>query len=225
MWLKGGLASGRWAIFGDFHRQAIFGRGSGDELKENLNAFCSHYVKARLNLNCRNTRNIGEETALLSGFASPPYKMGQIPGLTVDYRYYVSGQDQSVVIGETIRQLLSDGIKAADIVILSCLRFQNSAVSDVRGINDFLIIEADDKISSATPAIRFVTIQAFKGMESPVIILCDIEKVSDGEPQSLLYVAMSRARSQLSMLAHEKIKPSISECVRRKLQEGWRKDL
>jgi ATP-dependent exoDNAse (exonuclease V) alpha subunit len=46
----------------------------------------------------------------------------------------------------------------------------------------------------------------------------------DAEPQSLLYVAMSRARSQLTVLVHEQAKPSISECVRRKLQEGWNKN-
>jgi superfamily I DNA/RNA helicase len=72
--------------------------------------------------------------------------------------------------------------------------------------------------------IRFATAQAFKGMESSVVVLCDVEKIGDAEPQSLLYVAMSRARSQLTVLVHEQAKPSISECVRRKLQEGWNKN-
>jgi hypothetical protein len=77
---------------------------------------------------------------------------------------------------------------------------------------------------SRIPVIRFATAQAFKGMESSVVVLCDIEKIGDAEPQSLLYVAMSRARSQLTVLVHEQAKPSISECVRRKLLEGWNKN-
>jgi ATP-dependent exoDNAse (exonuclease V) alpha subunit len=60
-------------------------------------------------------------------------------------------------------------------------------------------------------------------MESSVVILCDVEQITEGTPQSLLYVAMSRARSQLTVLVHEQAKPSIAECVRRKLQENWSK--
>jgi hypothetical protein len=61
-------------------------------------------------------------------------------------------------------------------------------------------------------------------MESPVVVLCDVEQIADGEPQSLLYVSMSRARSQLTVLVHEQAKPAIVECVRRKLQESWGKN-
>ena len=71
-------------------------------------------------------------------------------------------------------------------------------------------------------AIRFATAHAFKGMESPVVVLCDIEHVGDGDQQSLLYVAMSRARSHLTILAKETTRASIAECVRRKLQESWK---
>jgi hypothetical protein len=56
-------------------------------------------ARGRLTLNCRNTRNIGEETALLSGFTSPPYRMGQIAGLPVDYRYYQSAESQTGSFG------------------------------------------------------------------------------------------------------------------------------
>jgi hypothetical protein len=43
----------------------------------------------------------------------------------------------------------------------------------------------------------------------------------DGEPQSLLYVAMSRARAHLIMLVQERARPAIAACVRRKLEESW----
>jgi len=72
-----------------------------------------------------------------------------------------------------------------------------------------------------TPIIRFATAHAFKGMESPVIILCDIEHVGDDEPQALLYVAMSRARSLLMVMVRDELRGAVADCVRRKLQEGW----
>jgi len=224
-WTKGGLAAGCWAIFGDFQRQAIFSSTTGDELKGLIKKSAPQFAKGRLTLNCRNTRNIGEETALLSGFASPPYRMGQIAGLPVDYRYYQSAENQRTSLAEVLKRLLADGVKASDIVILSPLKLSNSGVAGIDGGDYFCVMEIGElPARSRIPVIRFATTQAFKGMESSVVVLCDIEKIGDGEPQSLLYVAMSRARSQLTVLVHEQAKPSISECVRRKLQEGWNKN-
>ncbi|MDZ7301724.1 MAG: ATP-binding domain-containing protein [candidate division KSB1 bacterium] len=73
------------------------------------------------------------------------------------------------------------------------------------------------------PIISFATIQAFKGMESPVVVLCDVDRIEGREPQSLLYVGMSRARSLLIVLLHEQTKPFVRQAVARKLEEGWSK--
>jgi hypothetical protein len=224
-WIKGGLSAGCWVIFGDFQRQAIFSSTTGDELKGLVKKAAPASAKGRLILNCRNTKNIGEETALLSGFTSPPYRMGQIAGLPVDYRYYQTAESQKAALVEVLKRLLADGIKASDIVVISPLKLSNSGVAGINGGEYFRVVEIGElPAKSRIPVIRFATAQAFKGMESSVVVLCDIEKIGDAEPQSLLYVAMSRARSQLTVLVHEQAKPSIAECVRRKLQEGWNKN-
>jgi DNA polymerase III delta prime subunit len=224
-WIKGGLAAGCWAIFGDFQRQAIFSSTTGDELKALVTKSAPQFSKGRLTMNCRNTRSIGEETALLSGFDSPPYRMGEVAGLPVDYRHYDGGERQRVELAETLRRLLTDGVKPADIVVVSRYRLSNSGVVGAEGGDHFRLVEVDDPvpISSRVPVIRFATAQAFKGMESPVVVLCDVDQVTNGEPQALLYVAMSRARSQLTVLAHEQVRPFIAQRVRHKLQEGWNK--
>lgn len=226
-WLKDGLSGGHWAIFGDFQRQAVFNSTTKEELKSLLGSFSSQFVKGRLTMNCRNTRNIGEETALLSGFTSPPYRMGQVAGLPVDYRYYDSDERQRTILAEVLCSLLRDGVKPTDIVVISKFRLLNSGVSGVDGADNFRLVETVDLMPhrSRLPVIRFVTVQAFKGMESPVIVLCDVGQVSGGEPQSLLYVAMSRARSQLTVLVHDNVRQQIAECVRVKLQEGWCRNL
>lgn len=173
-------------------------------------------------MNCRNTRSISEETALLSGFDSPPYRMGQVKGLPVDYRYYDRSDAQRALLTETLKRLLADGIKPADIIVLSRFRFQNSSAASLKDGIHFRIVETGDtvRISERVPVIRFATAQSFKGMESPVIVLCDIDQITDGE-QAMLYVAMSRARSQLTIFVHERARPSIAQCVRRMLTEGW----
>jgi hypothetical protein len=222
-WLKNGLANGCWAVFGDFQRQAIFGDTSGEDLKVLLKQQAPQFVKGKLTLNCRNSRNIGEETALLSGFSSPPYRMGQVSGLPVDYRYYTSRESQQAALTEALKRLLTEGVKPSDIAVLSRLRLENSGLAGLNGEDHFRLFDADGSLvtKSRVPVIRFSTVQAFKGMESPVVVLCDIEQVTDGEPQSLLYVAMSRARSHLTVLVHQNARPFIGECVRRKLEEQW----
>lgn len=217
-WLTGGLAGGRWAIFGDFQRQAIFGSRSADQMKELLLERAPHFANGRLKQNCRNTRNIGEETALLSGFDSLPYRVGQIAGLAVDYRYYDSPGNQCAALAEVIRRLLADGVKATDIIVLSRNRLANSGIAGTDGGTDFKIEEVADMGRSRVPVVRFATVQAFKGMESPVVVLCDVSQVSENEPQALLYVAMSRARSQLTVLVDEQARPLIRECLRRRLE-------
>ena len=73
--IPGGLAGGRWAIFGDFTRQALY--GSREEPVAALSRYSEHFVRARLTLNCRNTRRIAEETTLLAGFEKPPFRLGE----------------------------------------------------------------------------------------------------------------------------------------------------
>ena len=67
--IHGGLAGGRWAIFGDFTRQALYG-GTVDPV-EILSQYSEHFVRAKLTLNCRNTQRIAEETTILAGFDKP----------------------------------------------------------------------------------------------------------------------------------------------------------
>jgi DNA helicase IV len=144
--------------------------------------------------------------------------VGQIAGLAVDYRYYDSPATQRATLTDVIRRLLADGIKATDIVVLSNSRLANSGIAGIDGGTDFKLAEVADVERSRVPVVRFATVQAFKGMESPVIVLCDVAQVSENGPQSLLYVAMSRARSQLTVLVDERARTLIRECLRRRLE-------
>lgn len=223
VWLKGGLADGRWAIFGDFRRQAIFSTFTAEQMTTLLRENSPNYARGRLSMNCRNTRNIGEETALLSGFDSPPFRMGRLAGLPVDYHYYKTMEEQQGLLGTALRRMFSAGVKADDIVILSPFRLVRSGIAGTQGGTDFRIVEIDEvpQTRSRIPVVRFATAHAFKGMEASVIVLCDIERIDEPDRQCLLYVAMSRARSHLTVLLNEQTRPEVAGCVRRKLHEGW----
>ena len=58
-------------------------------------------------------------------------------------------------------------------------------------------------------AVNFCTIQAFKGLESSVIIVTDISEIDKDHTKSLIYVAMSRAIIKLFVLLPIAIKQQV----------------
>ena len=57
--------------------------------------------------------------------------------------------------------------------------------------------------------VRVATIHRYKGLESPVVVLAEIdERVDEAELASLLYVGATRARSHLVVVCSEALRPS-----------------
>ena len=225
VWMKGGLREGRWAFFGDFHRQAIYWAGSAVNPYEVIAPLCSSYARASLTQNCRNTRRIGEETALLSGFESPPYRMGQVEGAPVDYLDYVDADSQRAALEKVLSRLaVEPGLEQDDVVILSKYRLEQSAAGSLMDTPGFRIRSVDSPRLKYTriPTFPFATAQAFKGMESKVIVLCDVDRIDGDEHRALLYVAMSRARSLLTVLLHARTKTALRDAFKRRMSEMWR---
>jgi hypothetical protein len=225
VWVKGGLHDGRWAFFGDFHRQAIYGSGRPADANELMSARRGFHARASLKQNCRNTRRIGEETALLTGFDSPPYRMGQVDGMPVDYLEYTDATSQRDALETVLSRLATEsGIAPEDIVILSRYRLEQSAAGGLTDTDLFRIrsIEQAAPKHGRIPTFCFATAQAFKGMESKVIVLCDVDRIDSDDDRSLLYVAMSRARSLLTVLLHVRTKAAVREAFRKRMSDLWR---
>ncbi len=224
-WLCGGLKDGRWAMFADFERQAIFADGGvGRELRETLLARSTHVARKALKMNCRNTKRIAKETALLSGFPKPPYQMGQVDGLPVNALFCIDDEAAATRLVETIKQHLQAGTAADDLVVLSPRRLDKSCAARVRNGFGFVLLDAHEAppARSRLPIIRFATIQAFKGMESQAVIVCDLHSLSEGEPQSLLYVGLSRARLQLTLLLSSTTRPAYDGCRAKQFSPEWK---
>lgn len=230
-WTRGGLAGGRWAMLGDFTRQALYsweapGRPASGvvRLRELLSERAPHHATLVLRRNCRNTRPIGEETALLSGFDSLPYRLPTGEGLPVDYRWWRSAESQVNLLRSALSLLRTEGVNAINILVLSPHRFENSAAAALANDPDYPVAPFGGNVQSrrrrGRPAL-FSTIQSFKGMESQVVILCDIDRISGSDAQAMLYVGMSRARSHLIVLLHERLRPEMQAAVERRLKRGW----
>lgn len=216
--LAGGLEGGSWAIFGDFTRQALY--GTTDNPVATLQRYSSHFTRAKLTLNCRNTRRIAEETSLLSGFDRPPYRMNQELGLAVDHRYWKKPVDLVASLDKIVTRLVGEGVKPNDIVILSPRRFDASSLKGIASVGGLAVsdVSADHQIGEN--AVAFSTIHAFKGLESAVVIVIDIEQVDSDEARSLLYVGMSRARSLLVLMIREAARGLVERRIREAMSEG-----
>ena len=55
--------------------------------------------------------------------------------------------------------------------------------------------------SETTTQIRFSSIRGFKGLESAVVVLCELEDIDERTRDMQLYVGMSRARTHCVIVA------------------------
>lgn len=203
--LNGGLQNGHWQWFGDFERQAIYNTAAAQEIENLRNTYRS--ASRSLVTNCRNSFGVADELQMMTQteYTKVLFKDNILP--TVGF--YSSEQHQSELLISSLKSLYAEGYKDADITILSpknadACASKNPALSS-------RLISAEETQSTK---IKVATVHAFKGMESPVIILTDIEDLISLYAVSLLYVGMSRARLHLHVLISDALKDTYISLVR-----------
>lgn len=211
--VRGGLSDGQWQLFGDFEKQRIYSTSKQDALE----VFCGRYhpARRRLRINCRNTPHIAE-SARFYGQLDPPYRRILRPdnGIKVEFASYRTAEEQSAKLVKTLTMLYEDGLSNEDIVILS----PKAKDACAAGLN------APPWNSRLAPysygmcgEIGYTTIYAYKGLESPAIVITDIETVVDEEASQLFYVGITRAVYRLVILAREGVPEELRGILARKL--------
>ncbi len=213
--VTGGLINGNWEIYGDFERQAIFSQLSKEEMFSLIDKR-AHPTKFLLKTNCRNTKQIGEETSLISGFDKPPFLLEYLEGIPIEYVFYNSETEQKKALAEQLKKLTENNLPLHELVILSTKKFENSCSNN---FFDYTIreIKNTSNINSGQTFFGFATVQSYKGMESNYVVITDIEDITSEIAKSLLYVAMSRARYGLILLISETVRNDYREILKRKL--------
>ncbi|AKL72878.1 nuclease-like protein [Actinobacteria bacterium IMCC26256] len=193
------LRSGRWRMFGDFERQAIFGDPSSAlaELR-NISPQITHFP---LTKNCRNTPRIVSFIEMASGMV-PGYAKILRSDDKVDpsVSYYKNETKQGALLQQSIESLLEEGFENGEIAVLSPKRkgistiingdLQEQLGTDSESLDDDLIVVA--------------TIRKFKGLDRPAVIITDIDDVSTPASEAMFYTGMTRATDRLIVLiAHD----------------------
>lgn len=213
--LNGGLANGNWEIYGDFESQAIFAQLSKDEMLSLINKVAQP-TKFLLKINCRNTKQIGEETSLVSGFEKPPFLLEHLEGIPVEYAFYNDDVHQKQLLAEQLKKLSASGLPLNELIIVSPRKFENSSANSISG-TAIREIKSTSEISATQSFFGFATVQSYKGMECNYVLITDIEDLTSEVAKSLLYVGMSRARYGLILLIAESMRNQYRKILKSKL--------
>jgi len=150
-----------------------------------------------LTRNCRNTQYIHEMVTRFYTSDHPLQALGP-QGRPVEVYEYRGTAGLKRVLSRTLHRLTAEeGISPFDIVILTPKGRSRSQLWKLGSIGGW---QLTDEWTSESGVIFCSTIHSFKGLESPVVILAEIEPHSVPDLEMLLYVGCSRACNHLVLL-------------------------
>lgn len=117
--LKGGIGAGRWRLFGDFEKQAIY-HSANISLEQFVQGRAVRAPVYALRANCRNTPRIAELVHLLGGLQPRYAKVLRLDDrVEPELIYYKTPSQQQQLLLSALEHLYASGYHGLDIVILS----------------------------------------------------------------------------------------------------------
>lgn len=177
----------------------FFDKNQVIQQRDNLKWLDYMDCKLLLSRNCRNTLQIAKTSTKPIGISEKKLKMkiqidGSIP-------YYFKAENQTQLINwleQRIRYYTDEGVKKNQITIITTKTIESSILNGISKIGNYSI--TNQKINKH---ILFTTARKFKGLESDVIFIIDIDKdtFENDSNRMVFYVASSRAKSQLELIS------------------------
>lgn len=157
--------------------------------------------------NCRNTQHIHRQVL-------PFYRSDQTPtaigpqGRPVERHPYANPAELKRLLRQLLHRLIvEEEVPAWDIVILTPKSRQRSQLWGFGPLGNFrLVAEPTD----ASGEVYCTTVHSFKGLESPIVILAEIDNDQTWNLSTILYVGCSRARNHLVLLTADDLSDKIA---------------
>jgi hypothetical protein len=170
-----------------------------------------------LDINCRNTRRIVACANAATQIACEPFEtapLGRPP------KIITPGTPNAItgLIQQEIRTLLGEHrLRPNQIAVLGPAAKMRGALASVSAVDGVLLID-DARAWREGNGILITTARSFKGLEADVVVLADFSGLGGLFTVSDLYVALTRARSHLIIVARdrasrEKIDGAIAAAV------------
>jgi hypothetical protein len=194
--IEGGLASGSWAMFGDFDRQALYGSDAlspAGFIEERSPLTFRHPLRA----NCRNTPRIAELVRLLAPMDTGWRRVLRPDnGIEASYRFWSDPAQEPDLLADALDGLKAEGFDGAEIAVLSATADQAARRVTRPPWAQRLRLAAD----AAGGDVRFSTVHSFKGLEAPAVVVTGLDAVSDPAAEAVLYTALTRATEQIVLV-------------------------
>ena len=210
-----GLSEVRILLLGDFARQAIY--ASAGSTRDAVARYFPGIATFNLSLNCRNTRMIAKQLELATGAAGLKVSDRAPDGNAVEYLSHTDDSHMFRNLEAALLALKEQGFKADDIAVLFQRRPDSTVLDALGRSSRWKLKEHDEAIPGC---VHWTTIHAFKGLESPVVVLADVRSRNREEIDSLLYVGMSRARIKLIILHDKDSQASLDQRIIQSIASG-----
>ncbi|OKK07661.1 hypothetical protein AMK26_00765 [Streptomyces sp. CB03234] len=206
--VRGGLGSGRWLFFGDFCNQAIFDSGfSGIGV---LQARISSAASFTLTANCRNVPSISQYVEATSRL-EPGYSgtLRAENGREAMREWWTTPAEQDQMLIKHLARLRADF--APDEIVVLSPRGSGSAAELCADARWSRVLTPFTKAGQRS--IGYGTVHSYKGLDAGAVIVTDIEEIKDERSEALFYVASSRARDDLTIIARDTARPDFRRLV------------
>lgn len=225
--LRGGLNGGRWAMFCDFN-QHTEPRNPHSNI-ENLKNTAGQYAVHNLEINCRNTYPIVEDSDNVIRIDRDDAVQPKINGPDPRYAYWRDDSELPAILDREVRSLVNQNEDVKQIFVLGTNTLDGAGLDllnhtyagyplmDCPGIYWPIRSRCEQNPCCQVPRdddsyLKFRTVRRFKGMESKTVILI-VDRLTLSNDQKLLYVGLTRARVKLIVLAPEAIKERLERLV------------
>lgn len=165
-----------------------------------------------LNRNCRNTRAIHN---VVKEFHNNPNDLVCIgpDGQSPELYFFSNPSQQEDIVRRVLDELVNTGkIEPKYITLLTTRAPEHTVFGPGRKLGKFIFREWGDK-DFCSSDIYVSSVHRFKGLENRVIILTGLEDNDATWLNEILYVACSRARTHLIIVAHERSKDLLAKAL------------
>ncbi len=150
-----------------------------------------------LTRNLRNTRAIHRMVTQFYHSEIKPEAVGP-EGRPIEVQTYAESSELRRLLKQTLHRLvLEENITPEDVVVLTPRSQQRSQLWQLGHLGNFRLT---DQWAAGGVNIYCTTVHSFKGLESPVVILAEVDQEVSANLERILYVGCSRACNHLIVL-------------------------
>lgn len=199
--VKGGMRNGRVLMFGDFERQAVYGSESSPET---LRARAPHLASSGLSESRRNFPRTRYQVNISARIESASREFRRRDdGVDPTIVRYTCGDDQSLLLRESVRAMRDEGFGFYEAVALSPLS-NRAAVATMTEPWLRQVLVPDYGFPLVRGKSCYAMIHSRKRLNAPAITATDIDDSGVPSFEAFIYIGLARATDRLTVLEETK---------------------